>query len=297
MREILKSNSKIKLHPVVQNNQVKNEKKGENMKYHDNSLVISIDNLKKYFNEIRAIDDISFNIKRGEVYGLLGINGSGKTTIIKSILGLHEYDDGSVKIFGMSTKEKSNQIKILSRIGYVPEKFLLFNSLTPKKFFEFIISLRKLDEISSQIILKNLFEVFRAKEYYTRPIVSLSKGNKQKIQIIAALIHRPSLLILDEPFSGLDIHSSAILTEIINIHKNNGGAVLLSTHITEKAQNVCDRIGILNNGKILEQGTYSQLENNEDKNLTSVFLRYTGEDIKNDVEILKKTFNGVKINV
>lgn len=297
MREILKSNSKIKLHPVVQNNQVKNEKKGENMKYHDNSLVISIDNLKKYFNEIRAIDDISFNIKRGEVYGLLGINGSGKTTIIKSILGLHEYDDGSVKIFGMSTKEKSNQIKILNRIGYVPEKFLLFNSLTPKKFFEFIISLRKLDEISSQIIIKNLFEVFRAKEYYTRPIVSLSKGNKQKIQIIAALIHRPSLLILDEPFSGLDIHSSAILTEIIKIHKNNGGAVLLSTHITEKAQNVCDRIGILNNGKILEQGTYSQLENNEDKNLTSVFLRYTGEDIKNDVEILKKTFNGVNINV
>ncbi len=263
----------------------------KNLNNNENILVIK--NLKKYFKEVKAVDDITFFIKPGEIYGLLGPNGAGKTTTIKNILGLLDPDSGTIEVMGFSPLKNNREIK--SVIGYVSEEPLLYKSLTPIELFDFIVSIRNLDAIETTKMVKDLLDSLEATEYAHSPIITLSKGNRQKIQIIASLIHDPELLILDEPLAGLDARSSRVVKDILKIHKDNGGAILLSTHIMEIAEDICDRIGILNHGKLVAEGALEDLRTVAHEagaaSLEDIFLKLTEEDesVKLVLEKLKVT--------
>lgn len=250
-----------------------------------NSDIIRVNGLKKYFGDVKAVDGISFNVNAGEVFGLLGPNGAGKTTTIKLLMGLLEPNDGSMSVFGLNPLK--NEIEVKKRIGYVSEEPLIFKSLTPKALFNFVASIRELDAMKASKRVKEYLESLEALEYYETLIATLSHGNKQKMQIIAAILHDPDLLIMDEPLAGLDAKSVRVVKEILELHTQNGGAVLFSTHIMEVAQELCDRIGIINKGKIVGIGTIDELRNQADRigaNLEDVFLRLTEQDTSvNDI--------------
>jgi len=255
--------------------------------------MIELNSLKKYFGEVKAVDGISFAVKKGEVFGLLGPNGAGKTTTIKLLLGLLEPNGGDMKVLGLDPNK--DEIEIKSRIGYVPEDPLIFKSLTPKNLFKLIASIRGLDpeEVSNraQVYLESL----GALEYFEQLIATLSHGNKQKIQVIAAILHDPEILILDEPLSGLDAKSVKVIKEILDLHTERGGSVLFSTHIMEIAEELCDRIGIINKGKMVGIGTIEELNTQSNKigaRLEDIFLRLTEQDssIEEIVKKLRKSF-------
>ena len=257
-------------------------------------LTISVKDLKKYFGEVKAVDGISFTVNAGEVFGLLGPNGAGKTTTIKLLLGLLEPNEGEMKIFGMDPEREDVQIK--RKVGYVAEEPLIFKSLTPKDLFNFIASIRQLDEQTTSERAREYLESFDALEYYEQLIATLSHGNKQKLQIIAAILHEPDLLILDEPIAGLDAKSVKVVKEILDLHIENGGSVLFSTHIMEIAQELCNRIAIINRGKIVGIGTVEELRQQANKfgaSLEDVFLRLTEQDTSVD-EIVKRLRNMYK---
>ncbi|MFX0010957.1 MAG: ABC transporter ATP-binding protein [Candidatus Hermodarchaeota archaeon] len=261
------------------------------------SEIISVSNLKKYFDEVKAVNGISFNVYRGEVFGLLGPNGAGKTTTIKLLLGLLEPLEGEIKVMGMNPER--DEVKIKSRVGYVSEEPLIFKSLTPKDLFNFIASIRQLDEQEASIKVKEYLDSLEATEYYNQLIATLSHGNKQKIQIIASILHEPDLLILDEPLSGLDAKSVRVVKEILNLHTERGGSVVFSTHIMELAEELCDRIAIINKGKIVGLGTIDELKQQANKlgaRLEEVFLRLTEQDTSVD-EIVKKLRNSYKAKI
>lgn len=252
------------------------------------NLLVKVRELKKHFGEVRAVDGISFGIKEGEVFGLLGPNGAGKTTTIKLLLGLIEPLSGQALVFDMDPQK--DDVKIKQEVGYVAEEPLMFKSLTPKDLFDFIASIRNLDgeEVSEKA--KEYMESLEADQYYNKVIETLSQGNKQKVQIISAFLHDPKLLILDEPLAGLDAKSVKVVKELIEMHVEQGGAVLFSTHIMEIAQEMCDRIAIINKGKIVGLGTFETLQKQADKlgaNLEDVFLRLTEQDTSVN-EIIKK---------
>ena len=254
----------------------------------NDSIMISVKELKKFFGDVKAVNGISFDVKKGEVFGLLGPNGAGKTTTIKLLLGLLEPLEGTIKIMGLNPEIDEVQIK--SRVGYVSEEPLIFKSLTPKDLFNFIASIRKLNAEETSERAQEYMESLGALEYYEQLVATLSHGNKQKIQIISSILHDPDLLILDEPLSGLDAKSVKVVKEIIDIHIENGGAVLFSTHIMEIAEDLCDRIAIMNRGKIVGIGSMDELRQQADQlgaNLEDVFLRLTEQDVSVN-EIVKK---------
>ena len=250
--------------------------------------MISVSELKKFFGDVKAVNGISFEVKKGEVFGLLGPNGAGKTTTIKLLLGLLEPNHGAISIMGLNPETEEVQIK--SRVGYVSEEPLIFKSLTPKDLFNFIASIRRLDAEETSKRAQEYLESLGALEYYEQLIATLSHGNKQKIQIVSSILHDPDLLIMDEPLAGLDAKSVKVIKEILDIHIENGGAVLFSTHIMEIAEVLCDRIAIMNRGKLVGIGTMEELRQQADKlgaNLEDVFLRLTEQDVSVN-EIIKK---------
>ena len=241
--------------------------------------VLVINNLKKYFGSVKAVDGLSFNVKPGEIYGLLGPNGAGKTTTIKSMLGLLEVNTGNISVFGDDPIKTPTRVK--KNIGYVPEEFSLYESMTVAELLNFVASLRGLNLQTTSLEADKLLISLNAKKHYNSLIASLSQGNKQKIQIICALLHKPKLLILDEPFSGLDARSSAILKELFQIHIQGGGSILFSTHIMEQAQVLCTRIGIINQGKLVAEGTFEELQElaqSAGATLETVFLKLTDQE-------------------
>jgi len=244
------------------------------------NFILQINELKKYFGNVKAVDGLSFKISKGEIYGLLGPNGAGKTTTIKCILGLLEPTNGKILVFDKDPIE--DDIYIKNKIGYVSEEPLIYKSLTPKELFDFIASVRKLNKEKTESIISELLISLEANEYINKPIAVLSKGNKQKMQIISALMHNPEFLILDEPLSGLDVRSNKIVKNIIKMHAENGGSVMLSTHLLEIAEGLCTRIGIINKGKMIAEGTLEELKNLAQEagaaSLEDVFLKLTKED-------------------
>jgi ABC-2 type transport system ATP-binding protein len=255
--------------------------------------VISVRDLKKYFGEVKAVNGISFDVHKGEIFGLLGPNGAGKTTTIKLLLGLLEPLEGEISIFGLNPEREEVQMK--KRIGYTAEEPLIFKSLTPKDLFNFIASIRQLDPKEATMRINEYLESLEATEYYNQMIASLSHGNKQKMQIITSILHEPDLLILDEPISGLDAKSVRVVKEILDLHIEKGGAVLFSTHIMEVAEDLCDRIAIINKGKFVGIGTIDELRQQADKlgaSLEDVFLRLTEQDssVKDIIKNLRKSY-------
>jgi ABC-2 type transport system ATP-binding protein len=261
--------------------------------------LVSVNNLRKYYADgnIKAVDGISFKVKSGEIFGLLGPNGAGKTTTIKCLLGLLEPNGGEMNVLGYNPEKADVEIK--KNLGYVAEEPLIFKSLTPRDLFNFIASVRELDELEVSETAEEYLESLEALQYYDQLIATLSHGNKQKVQIIAAILHDPDLLIMDEPLSGLDAKSVKVVKEIMDLHIERGGGVLFSTHIMEIAEDLCDRIGIINKGRMVGIGTIEELRTQANKagaSLEDVFLRLTEQDtsVSEIVERLRTTVKSRK---
>ena len=260
------------------------------------NTILNVENLAKSFENVHAVDNLSFHIKKGEIYGLLGPNGAGKTTTIKLILGLLAPDDGKIDVLGLHPER--DEIDMKKKIGYVSEEPLIYKSLTPKELFNFIASIRDIKDPNITRKLAQYLESFDAIEYYERLISTLSRGNKQKIQIIAAILHQPEILIMDEPLAGLDAKSVKVVKEILELHTQRGGTVLFSTHIMEIAEDLCDRIGIIANGKMVAEGTMEELKNQsqlleKDADLEDIFLHLTEQDesVNDIIENLRQTMD------
>jgi len=248
--------------------------------------LIEASGLSKQFGSIQALDGVDLQVMPGEIYGLLGPNGAGKTTAIKIITGLLEPTSGWVRVAGFDPV--NDPIEVKSRVGYVAENPILYESLSPRDFFEFVASIRKVDQNAVNKVVNQLADAFDMAQYFDSPIATLSMGMKQKVALIASLVHQPSILLLDEPLNGLDAKSSRIVKELVSLHARNGGAVLFSTHIMEVAEHVCTRIGIIYQGKVIAEGTLDQLKNmagGRGTTLEEVFLKLTDEE----AEVADKT--------
>ena len=258
-----------------------------------NSEVLKVMGLVKHFGKVKAVDGLTFDVRSGEMYGLLGPNGAGKTTTIKCILGLLEIQGGAVSVLGDDPIESPEKVK--QNLGYVGEEPLLYGSVTPREMLNFIASVRGLDEEEATDRARRLITSLDVTKYYDSLMETLSRGNKQKMQLIAALLHRPRLLILDEPLSGLDAKSSRIVKELLELHVERGGSVLLSTHIMEQAQTLCDRIGIINRGRMVAEGTLDELrtlEQDAGAELEELFLKLTEQDgaVRETIERFRQAY-------
>jgi ABC-2 type transport system ATP-binding protein len=255
-----------------------------------NGQPIIAKDLVRSFGKTVAVDHLSFRVKPGEVYGLLGPNGAGKTTTVKMICGLLPPTAGTVEVFGFDPMAKPIEVK--SRLGLVPEAPVLYESLTPREFFDFIASVRQLDHRTVKKRLQSFVDAFELQEHYDKPIAALSHGTRQKVVVIGALLHEPPLLVLDEPLVGLDARSVRVFKDILNFHLENDGGILFSSHILEVAEALCTRIGIIDKGRMVAEGTVNELREmvKAQGSLEEVFLRAVQQEaeIAETVQALRR---------
>ena len=235
---------------------------------------------KRYGNSpVKAVDDLSLSLKAGEIYGFLGSNGAGKSTTIKSLVGIYPFDEGDIFINGVSIKTAPLNAKM--HIGYVSDNHAVFERLTGKEYVNHMANLYKVDMADAEARCNHLLEVFKLKEAFNRPIKSYSHGMKQKISVIAALVHNPKLWVLDEPLTGLDPQSSYQLKQVMKEHAKAGNTVFFSSHILDVVENLCDRCCIIEKGKL--QGVYDIKElKASGQSLEEIFMRVTGNSKKED---------------
>ncbi|MCD6444244.1 ABC transporter ATP-binding protein [Candidatus Bathyarchaeota archaeon] len=230
-------------------------------------------NLVKRYGDVTALDGVSFKVDAGEVVGLLGPNGSGKSTTMKILLGFVKPDGGYALVEGVNPVE--DPVEVRRRVGYVPENIVLYESLTPKEYFEFVARVRGLTREEYEDRVVKFVKAFEIEEYMDVLITALSKGSKQKVALISALLHEPDVLILDEPLMGLDATSARIFKEYLRMRALRGAAVLLSTHIMEIAEKICDRIVLLHRGRVVVSGSVDEVKSGLES-LEEVLLKVTG---------------------
>ena len=230
--------------------------------------MLKIINLSKSYKNKKAIENISIEVNKGEVFGFIGHNGAGKTTTIKSIVGIHNFEEGDVLINSKSIKE--NPIECKKDIAYIPDNPDIYESLTGIQYLNFIADIFKVSKNVREEKIKYYSEKFEINRALGDLISSYSHGMKQKLVIISALIHSPKVLILDEPFVGLDPKASFILKEIMREFCNNGGCIFFSTHVLEVAEKICDKIGIIKGGKLISYGKTNEVIG--DKSLENIFM-------------------------
>jgi ABC-2 type transport system ATP-binding protein len=251
---------------------------------------VELRNVVKRYNEIVAVNNVNLTIKTGEIFGLLGPNGSGKSTTLKMLLGLVQPTAGSVIVLGLDVQK--NTVEVKRFIGYAPEAPRLYEFLTGIEYLDFIGDIYGLPTEEKR---KRISEYLKALELEGREgdmMSSYSLGMKQKITLISAFLHKPKLLILDEPLNGLDPKAARIVKDFLQELKLQGVTTVMSTHVLEIAQAMCDRIGIMYHGEILALGTIEELRQKaklESSGLEEIFLKLTGTgDIKAVVEELAK---------
>jgi ABC-2 type transport system ATP-binding protein len=257
--------------------------------------LIEVSGLSKRFGSFLALDNLSLRVMPGEIFGLLGPNGAGKTTTIKVILGLVMPSSGKISVCGFDPQSSSVEVK--ARIGYVAENPIVYESLSPRDFFEFVVSMRRIDQVAANRMVSRLADAFDLTQYFDSPIATLSMGLKQKVALIASFIHQPPILLLDEPLNGLDARTSRIVKDLLSLHAQRGGAVLFSTHIMEIAEHICTRIGIIDHGKVIAEGTLEQLKSKTEgksSTLEEVFLKLTNEEagVADTTRMLREAFLG-----
>jgi ABC-2 type transport system ATP-binding protein len=251
-----------------------------------------VEDLTVTYGERPAVDHLSFTVRRGEIYGLLGSNGAGKTSTIKSVVGLVRPAGGRVLVYGRDAVTDSLRVK--QQVGYVPETSLLYEALTPREFLEFVASVRHLDPTTASERTRNYATAFRLEAEFEEPIVTLSNGTRQKVLLIAALLHQPPLLVLDEPLNSLDPRSVRIMKELLTRYAAaDDRGILFSTHTMEVAEQLCHRVGILDRGILRGEGTLAELREKAakgDATLEELFLGLTeeGEGVRAAVEALKE---------
>lgn len=238
---------------------------------------LRFDGLRVTYGDVVAVKSLDLSLAEGEIYGLIGSNGAGKTSAIKAVMGLVKPSGGNVSVFGHDPVKEG--IASRSMVGYVPEVSILYDALTPREFLEFVSSVRKLDK---DVVNRRVSEFANALQVDTemeRAISTLSNGTRQKVMIMAALLHQPPLLILDEPFNSLDPRAVRIMKDLLASYVSSGNrSILFSTHTMEVAERLCTRVGILDMGTLKGEGTLSELRasvRKDDATLEDIFLATT----------------------
>ena len=228
-------------------------------------------NLKFHLETI--YDDASFRIEQKDKVGIVGVNGAGKTTTLKSIVGILQFDSGEIYIDGRSIKESPIECK--KNFAYIPDNPDLYDFMTGIKYLNFIADIFGVEESVRQERIRKYAEMFEITDDLAQPIASFSHGMKQKLAIIAAWIHNPKLIIMDEPFVGLDPKAAHLLKGMMRDVCDNGGAIFFSTHVLEVAEKLCDKVAIIKGGKLIRSGTMEEVKG--DDSLEEVFLELEGE--------------------
>lgn len=219
--------------------------------------MLKVNNVTKYFDTTKAVNDVSFTINKGEIFSLIGPNSSGKTTIVKSIVGLLQPTHGSIKVEDVDVTEHPEKAK--TNIGYIPDEPSVWPSMTGEEFLYFTQALFGVDEKHRKANITKLLSIFNLQGLEKKYFEEYSRGNKQKFSIIAAMSHKPKLLLIDEPIVGLDPTGATIAKKMFVDYAQEGGSILLVTHTLSVAQEISDRIGFLKNGTLTAVGTLSEL--------------------------------------
>lgn len=235
--------------------------------------MLKIEHLTKSYGDKKAVDDLSLYIAPGEIYGFIGHNGAGKTTTIKACCGILQADCGEVYIDGISVKE--NPIAAKAKLAYIPDNPDLYTFMTGIQFLNFIGDVFGVSAEDRQARIRKYADLFLLTSDLAQPISAYSHGMKQKLAVVSALLHEPKLLIMDEPFVGLDPKASHILKELMRELCNAGGAIFFSTHVLEVAEKLCDKVAIIKNGRLIKSGAMEDVKG--DASLENVFLELEGE--------------------
>ena len=237
--------------------------------------MLTVERLSKRFGKLEAVKDLSFTVSQGEIFGLLGPNGAGKTTTIKIIIGMLDPNSGNVRVNGCSVAEQPLEVK--RQIGYVPENCALYENLTAREYLELVGNLHHLppDRIATQI--ERLMTTLDLADAIDRRMTGYSKGMKQKILLTSALLHNPDLIIMDEPFAGLDSNSAAVFKQLIGQLVAGGKTVIFSSHVLEVVEKLCKRLLIIHEGEKLAAGTIEEvLAQAGETSLDKAFSKLTG---------------------
>lgn len=228
--------------------------------------LLELQNLKKYFATQKAVDDISLNVEQGQIFGLLGPNGAGKTTLIRMITGIFYPDAGNIIFDG----KKFDAIRDVGKIGYMPEERGLYKKMKIGEQTLYLAQLKGLKRSDALAKIKQWFIKFEMESWWNKKVEDLSKGMGQKLQFVTTVLHEPKLIILDEPFSGLDpVNSNLIKDEIFNLAKN-GSTIIFSTHRMEQVEEICNHIALVNKGSKILDGTVKNIKQDFKENLFSI---------------------------
>lgn len=235
--------------------------------------MLKINHLTKTYGEKKAVDDLNIHINHGEIYGFIGHNGAGKTTTLKSVVGILQFDQGEILIDGKSIQ--TDPLACKREIAYIPDNPDLYDYMTGIKYLNFIADVFGVSAQDRQTRIRKYADLFELTEDLAQPIAAYSHGMKQKLAIIAAWLHQPKLIIMDEPFVGLDPKASHLLKEMMRDICDAGGAIFFSTHVLEVAEKLCDKVAIIKGGKLIRSGTMEEVKG--DDSLETVFLELEEE--------------------
>jgi len=266
-----------------------------------NMNILEIQNLKKYFATQKAVDDISMNIEQGSIFGLLGPNGAGKTTLIRMITGIFYPDSGNILLKGKKFEPETDA----KYIGYMPEERGLYKKMKIGEQALYLARLKGLSKQDAMIKIKDWFKRLEMESWWNKKVEDLSKGMGQKLQFVITVLHEPDLIILDEPFSGLDpVNANLIKDEIYRLAQN-GTTIIFSTHRMEQVEEICDKIVLVNKGKKILDGTVDNIKQDFKENLFSIQLERIPENISSSAfeiinmkkeELIVKIHDGFKPN-
>ena len=234
--------------------------------------MLKIDHFTKTYGEKKAVDDLTLHIRQGEIYGFIGHNGAGKTTTLKSVAGIMQFDSGEILIDGTSIQK--DPIGCKKKMAYIPDNPDLYEFMTGMQYLNFVGDIFAIPADRRRQRIQELADTFELTGDLNQPISTYSHGMKQKLAIISAWIHEPKLILMDEPFVGLDPKASHILKGMMREVCNRGGAIFFSTHVLEVAEKLCDKIAIIKGGKLIRSGTMEEVKG--DTSLESVFLELEG---------------------
>lgn len=235
--------------------------------------MLRIKNLTKTYGNKKAVDNLSLHIQRGEIYGFIGHNGAGKTTTLKSVAGILDFDEGEILIDSKSIRKSPVECKHL--IAYIPDNPDLYDFMSGIKYLNFVADIFGVASDERQEKIHKYADAFELIKDLAQPISSYSHGMKQKLAVISAWLHSPKLIVMDEPFVGLDPKAAFILKEMMREHCDKGGAIFFSTHVLEVAEKLCDKVAIIKQGTLIKSGTMEEVRG--DESLEEVFLELEAE--------------------
>ena len=235
--------------------------------------MLRIEHLTKTYGEKKAVDDLSMHILPGEIFGFIGHNGAGKSTTIKSAVGILKFDEGTITICGRNIKD--DPVACKRDLAYIPDNPDLYEFMSGIKYLNFIADIFAIPADERQEKIRKYTDLFELTQDLGQPISAYSHGMKQKLAVVSAWLHDPKLIVMDEPFVGLDPKASHLLKEMMREHCDKGGAIFFSTHVLEVAEKLCDKVAIIKQGKLVKEGTMDEVKG--DESLEEVFLELEAE--------------------